>query len=337
MANRQPAARLPAVRRHGPSLSWRVFAANAAILCLAAAILLLSPVTVSHPVSAREAAVVVGGLSVMVVINLWLVRRTLAPLSRLADDMDRIDLLRVSSTPAPPPSWDAEIVRLSESYAAMLDRLRFERRESARRAATAQEDERRHVARELHDQVGQVLTGLVLQLDRVIADVDPPTRERMVPVRDAALGAVEDVRAIARSLRPDVLDDLGLVPALQGLATRFMRDTGIPVDRRLSLPPRPLGRDEDLAVYRIAQEALTNVARHAGASGVCLRFGPCDGGVTLSVRDDGHGIRDPDPGVAGGLRWMRERAVLVDATLDVRSDAEGGTTVSLHVPLSTGA
>jgi two-component system sensor histidine kinase UhpB len=324
------------VNARGTSLSWRVFIANAVVLCVAAAILLISPVTVSHPVSAREAAVVVGGLCVMVVLNLWLVRRTLQPLNRLADDMDRIDLLEDESPAiAPPPSGDEELVRLASSYEAMLDRLRFERRESARRTAQAQEEERRHVARELHDQVGQVLTGLVLQIDRVMADLDPAARDRLVPVREAARGALQDVRAIARSLRPDVLDDLGLVPALQGLATRFARDTGIPVERRLAPVAAPLGRDAELAVYRIAQEALTNVARHAGAGRVELRLEPLDGGVTLSVSDDGRGVDGLDPPAAGGLRWMRERAVLVDASLAVRNEPEGGTTVSLHVPGSS--
>jgi two-component system sensor histidine kinase UhpB len=171
----------------------------------------------------------------------------------------------------------------------------------------------------------------MLQIDRVMADL-PSEHDRLLPVRESARGALQDVRAIARSLRPDVLDDLGLVPALQGLATRFARDTGIPVDRRLAPAAPPLGRDAELAVYRIAQEALTNVARHAGAGRVELCLEPLEGGVALSVSDDGRGVDGVDPPAAGGWRWMRERAVLVDASLAVRNAPGGGTTVSLHVP-----
>jgi two-component system sensor histidine kinase UhpB len=127
----------------GTSLSWRVFIANAVVLCVAAAVLLISPVTVSHPVSAREAAVVVGGLCVMVVLNLWLVRRTLEPLNRLADDMDRIDLLEDDAAAiGPPPSGDEELVRLlratrrcSTACASSGARARAARRRPRRRSA----------------------------------------------------------------------------------------------------------------------------------------------------------------------------------------------------------
>ena len=322
-----------AVRRSQSSMSWRVFLANAAVLATAAVVLLLSPVTVSHPVSAHEAAVVVAGLCVMLILNLWLVRRALGPLRRLAEDMDRTDLLDTAAPRLEPPSGDAEIVRLASSYRAMLDRLRAERRDSARRAATAQEEERRHVARELHDQVGQVLTGLVLQIDRLATDADPAMQERIIPVREAARGALEDVRGIARALRPDVLEDLGLVPALQGLATRFARDTGIHVDRRLQAPSLHLDHDAELAIYRIAQEALTNVARHAGATSVELALESDADGLRLTVRDDGRGLNGTRADRAGGLRWMRERAVLVDGVLDVRSEDATGTTVSLVLPV----
>jgi two-component system sensor histidine kinase UhpB len=317
---------------HRPSLSWRIVVANALVLAAAAAALLLTPVTVSHPVAAGEAAVVVAGVCVMLLANLWLVRRALMPLSRLADDMDQLDLLQERPSRAPIRVADAEITRLAASYGRMLERLRLERRDSARRTASAQEAERRHVARELHDQIGQVLTGLVLMLDRVIVDVDPATRERLVPVREGARGALQDVRNIARRLRPDVLDDLGLVPALQALATRFSRQSGVHIDRDLREPRTNLDHDAELAVYRIAQEALTNVARHARARNVYLKLEPSGGGVRLSVCDDGVGVNGVDPLAAGGLRWMRERAILVDGTLSVRPRPGAGTIVSLEVP-----
>jgi len=311
-------------------LVWRLFAANAAVLCVAGLALVLSPVTVSSPVLAWELAAITGGLAVMLLVNLWLVRRTLLPLERLRREMERVDLLRPGRRVHLRHAADPDVGALADAFDAMLDRLEDERRASAGRAISAQEDERRRVARELHDGVGQTLTGLLLQLERASrSGGDGPPG--IVEAREDARASLEEVRRIARQLRPATLDDLGLVTALDSLATTVSAATDLPVRRRFANDLPELSREEELAVYRVAQESLTNVVRHARATEVELRLEHADGGVRLIVRDDGVGL-EVEEGASGGLRWMRERAVLVGAVLTVRSAPSTGTSVELVVP-----
>jgi two-component system, NarL family, sensor histidine kinase UhpB len=142
---------------------------------------------------------------------------------------------------------------------------------------------------------------------------------------------LEEVRGIARRLRPEALDDLGLPSALAALTNDVTRRTGLPVERLIASGLPPLAPDEELVVYRVAQEALTNVVRHATADRAHLALGVHDGRVELAVRDDGSGF---DPGsVAGGagLLGMRERAVLIGADLEVTGGKGQGTTVRLKL------
>jgi two-component system sensor histidine kinase UhpB len=321
-------------RPGGPSLFWRIFSANAAVLAIASLVLLLGPATVSNPVAAGEAVVVVLGVSVMLLVDLWLIRRALAPLERLADAMDAVDLLRPATRPLVVEARDHEVARLALAFDAMLNRLEAERRGAAGHVARAQEDERRRVARELHDGVGQTLTGLLLQIDRA-ARLLPA--DELEEVRAAARGALEDVRAIARGLRPEVLDDLGLPSALHALAASFARSTGITVLRSISADLPALGQERELAAYRIAQEGLANAARHADATEIELALRRTPTGVRLSVRDDGRGLSPGEPTTPGGLRWMRERALLVGGELRLVAPPEGGTLVQLDLPVAPGA
>ncbi len=305
-------------------LFWRIFVPNAAVLAVACVVLMIQPANGRVPA-------LVGGLTVMLVVNLLLLRRAVTPLVRLTALMRGVDPLAPGQR-APVAGPPSEVTVLAQAFGDMLDRLEEERAASGRRALSEIEAERRRIAGELHDQLGQSLTAIALHLDRLAAAA-PDAREELREIRDDVLRTVEEVREMARRLRPEALDTLGLVPALTNLAERLAHHTGLTIRRDLQRELPPLTSDAELVIFRVAQESLTNVARHAGASAVSLRFGPCDGGVTLSVRDDGVGLRDPDPGVGGGLRWMRERAVLVGATLDVGRDSGGGTTVSLHVPI----
>ena len=151
---------------------------------------------------------------------------------------------------------------LAEAFNDMLERLENERRDSARRVVRAQEAERRRVARELHDELGQSLTGVLLQIDQAIRVPDEADLEE---AREGARRSLDDVRRIARDLRPDTLVELGLASALNALATRFTNQCGVVVDRHLDRDLPALGEDVEVVVYRVAQEALTNIARHAGA------------------------------------------------------------------------
>jgi two-component system sensor histidine kinase UhpB len=215
----------------------------------------------------------------------------------------------------------------------MLDRLEGERRESGRRALMAQESERRRIARELHDEIGQVLTGLVLRSETLFRRAPDDLRDDIAGLREAARHGAEEVRQIAQRLRPEALDELGLQSALLALATGVAERAGLNVRRTLdagvSLTP-----EQELVIYRVAQESLTNVVRHAGAERVELSLqGNGDGdGVTLTVRDDGVGLPDRADQHANGIRGMRERALLVGAQLSVRRTQPSGTEVVLRLP-----
>ena len=185
----------------------------------------------------------------------------------------------------------------------------------------AQEAERRRLARELHDELGQSLTGVLLQIDEAIRT---PEAADLEEAREGARRSLEDVRRIARNLRPDTLVELGLASALNALATRFTRQSGVPVDRRLEADLPALGEDVEVVLYRVAQEALTNVARHADARQVTLELAHADGTVTLTVDDDGRGIPPYVGDEARGITGMRERALLVHGRLQDRARPDAG-------------
>ena len=304
-------------------LRWRVFAINAVLLVAATLILALTPVTVHAPIALVEGTDLAVGLALMLAANLVLLRRTLAPIDRLVERMHTVDLLRPGQRL--PRDGGVEVEALVSSFNQMLDRLEEERRESGRRALEAQEAARLRIARGLHDEVGQVLTGVLLQVE----DEEP---------REAVRQALEEVRRIAQELRPEMLEHLGLVSSLTELSRRFASQSGIPVERTLA-PGLPKLTDEaELAVYRVAQESLTNIARHAGASHVDLSLEPGADSVVLRVVDDGRGLPDGAARVNGhaGIRGMRERALLVGGALAVKRGRDGGVEVRLEVPARSG-
>jgi two-component system sensor histidine kinase UhpB len=227
---------------------------------------------------------------------------------------------------------DAEVEALSTAFNDMLGRLERERRESGRRALAAQEQERQRVARELHDEVGQVLTGVMLELEQAAKSGG---NSQLDTARESVRHALEEVRRIARELRPEVLDDLGLQSALRSLCTAAAAHDGLRVERRLELGDAALSPEVELVVYRIAQESLTNVLRHSGASAVLVALGSVDGGVRLVVRDDGRGL-PAEVAAGGGITGMRERALHIGGQLSVSTLDGGGTEVRLDVPLPGG-
>ena len=311
-------------------LLWRVFGINATLLVIATVLLALTPVTIHASVAFVEVLDLAVGLLVMLAANLLLLRHTLRPIHRLVDRMRAVDLLRPGQRL--PEDGGVEAMELVRAFNQMLERLESERRETGRRALQAQEAERLRIARGLHDEVGQVLTGVLLQLDaRATAGGD---READVAeTKQAVRGALEEVRRIARELRPEMLEQLGLVSALTELARRFAEQSGVQVRQSFADGLPRLSDAGELAVYRVAQESLTNVARHAAASTVEVSLRPGAGSVVLRVSDDGRGIgENGDVNGHGGLRGMRERALLVGGALAVKPARGGGTEVRLEVP-----
>ncbi len=301
-------------------LLWRVFAINAVLLVVATLLLALTPVTIHARIAIVEGIDLGVALVVMLAANLLLLRHTLRPIDRLVERMRKIDLLQPGQRIL--EQGGVEVAELTRAFNEMLERLETERRESGKRALHAQEAERLRIAGGLHDEVGQVLTGVLLRLD------DDETKE-------AVRQALEEVRRIARELRPEMLEQLGLVSALTELSRKFADASGIRVERSFATNLPPLSDDSELAVYRVAQESLTNIARHADASRVRIALQPGADSVVLRVIDDGRGIPTPDPFARnghGGLRGMRERALLVGGALAVKPAREGGVEVRLEVP-----
>jgi two-component system sensor histidine kinase UhpB len=244
--------------------------------------------------------------------------------------MTTVDLLRPGHRL--PVAGHGGVADLIRTFNAMLDRLEAERATSSARVLSAQEAERRRIAQELHDEVGQSMTAVLLELKRA-AD-RTPDRELRAELRHAqetTRGSLDEVRRLARRLRPGVLEDLGLVSALTALAADYSTHTGLVVRRRFDTALPPLDGERELVLYRVAQESLTNVARHADAGSVELRLRRTAGGVELRVDDDGRGIGPAREGA--GIRGMRERALLVGAGLDIGPAPGGGTRVRLAVPV----
>jgi two-component system sensor histidine kinase UhpB len=311
-------------------LFWRVFGTNGALLVLAFLGLVFAPVTVSVPPAAAELIVLAAGLVCLLALNLALLRPAFRPLDELVETMRRHDPLspgkrvRVDGGPA--------VVALALTFNEMLDRLETERRESARRALLVQERERRRIARELHDEVGQTLTGVMLQVEGLSGAIPEERREQLDELRETARHGMEEVRRIARRLRPEALEDLGLQSALAALAAAFGEQARVRVERRLDHGP-PLPEEHELVVYRIAQEALTNVARHARATRVRLQLQRTDEQVILTIRDNGRGLPPVASSSSHGIQGMRERAMLIGAQLTINGPPGGGTEVQLSIPL----
>jgi two-component system sensor histidine kinase UhpB len=314
--------------RHTVSIFWRVFAVNAGLLGTIAILLVVTPVTISAPIRLEQALIIGVGLTITLAADAWLLRHAVAPLERLAERMETVDLLRRGQRLEVRRS--DEIGRVVSSFNRMLDRLESEREDSGRRVLAAQEAERVGIARDLHDEVGQVLTGVLLQLNSIAASA-PDHRAEIDEAKQAVRSALDEVRRISSDLRPEMLEHLGLVSALTELSSSFARTSGVHVERRFGAVLPPLSPETELAVYRIAQESLTNIARHAAASHVTIALDCGPGRIILRVADDGRGFAGVHE-ESGGLRSMRERSLLVGGALAVKPAPEGGVEVRLEVP-----
>jgi two-component system sensor histidine kinase UhpB len=314
------------------SLFRRAVAVNVTVLVTAALLLALSPATISATLTPSEWIVLEGGTAAVIVVNLLLLRRVFGPLERLEQVMGRIDPHEPGRR-AGASRGDREIAGVSTAFNSMLDRLERERADGRRRALRAQEAERGRVARELHDEVGQLLTGVVLQLEGLAHAVPSTHREDVAGIQDNVREGVQTVREIARGLRPPALDEVGLRASLVALATGFGERSGLRVRHRIDSALPELDAETELAVYRVAQEAITNVARHAGAREVELVLRADDRAIALTIADDGQGISTAGLHGSHGVSGMRERALLVGGRVEIRPRVPRGTEVRLVVPV----
>jgi two-component system, NarL family, sensor histidine kinase UhpB len=315
------------------SLFWLVFLANALVLAVALLLLTFSPITIDAPIETGQFALLLGGFVVLLVLNVLLLRRVLAPLIELTEMMSSIDPDRPGRRLSEVDLRSTEGQALAHAFNAMLDRLESARREAARTALAAQEGERLRVAQELHDEIGQTLTAVTIRAERA-ADSDPAAApDELRSVADAVRESLDEVRRIARELRPEALDDLGLVNALIALCNRIDAHDGPRVRRELQGRLPALSPDVELVIYRIAQEGLTNALRHSGASSATVSLTADAEALMLRVFDDGRGMPAELPGGTAGIAGMRERALLVGGELSIDSLPGEGTEVRLSVPV----
>lgn len=290
----------------------------------------------------------VAGIALTFLLNALVLRAAFAPLARLKDVARRIQQGDLSVRAEPSPLADAEIAQFASTLNSILDDVQHyqeQMRALSGRVIRAQEEERQRIARELHDDTGQVLTLLLIRLKLLESQPGADAmHEQIAELRGLVSGAIDQVRQLALNLRPPSIDQLGLVPALRSLATTFTANTHIPV--RLDLPRESarLTPEQTVAVYRIAQEALTNSAKHAGATEIEMAVAVQGDRLQLSVRDNGRGFNqgavnkaprkgaESGPGV--GLFGMEERARLIGGTLHIASRPGSGTRVTLALPLA---
>jgi two-component system sensor histidine kinase UhpB len=314
------------------SLFWRVFLANAAILVVGTLLVVVYP----GPLHAHRARVDLGilliALVTMVIVNGLLLRRLFRPLQHLAERMEAADVLRGGQRI--PVTSVGEIGILEQTFNKMLERLEEERREAGAHSLRAQEAERRRLARGLHDEVGQSMTAVLLQLKRLTATASPEQRTQLAEAQEVVKTSLADVRRLAQELRPELLDHLGLASALAELASGFEQRTHVHVERQLERDLPPLDPQSELVLYRVAQESLTNIARHAQAGEVLLSLENGKETVVLRVVDDGRGL-DPEHVEGGGLRGIRERALIVGGAAAIKPGPKGGVEVRLEVPAET--
>jgi two-component system sensor histidine kinase UhpB len=302
-------------------------------LLLVAGTALVATVAVDANISAdrgREAVVV--GLAIFATLlgNWVLLRRRFAPLDDLISTMERVDL-------AAPHPLDAlarhtesvEVERLDAAFHRMIGRLEAERREAARAAIRAQERERRRIAQDLHDEVNQALTAVSLRLQASIEQAPPDLRRELTETKRLSGQAMEELLALARQLRPAVLDDHGLIPALHSQVRDFGDQTGLRTTFNARGTVPRLTPEQQLVIYRVTQESLSNIAQHAGATSVDVELSFI-GRTVLRISDDGQGFEAPrDRGL--GLSGMRERALLAGGQLMIWSGPGQGTRVELTI------
>jgi signal transduction histidine kinase len=237
------------------------------------------------------------------------------------------------------PRFSDGDVRVAESFAARtaiaVDLSRRVARETVERIVEAQELERRRLSHELHDETGQALTSILLGL-KTLEDAkgQGDLSAAVGQLRELVVATLQDVRRLAVELRPKALDDFGLAPALERLTETFAEQTGIAVELESRLPETRLPSEVETVLYRVVQEALTNVVKHARAERVSILLRERDGRVAAVIEDDGRGFSpEAETGEGLGLVGMRERVALVDGRLDVESAAGSGTTIVVDVPL----
>ncbi len=302
-------------------------------LLLVAAAMLVATVAVRAPsspvVHGRELLVFSLAIVATVLGNWLLLRRRFAPLNQMISAMERVDLAHPADPVEVPRADSAEVHRLDAAFQRMVSRLEEERRQAGRAVIQAQERERRRIAQDLHDEVNQALTAVSLRLQASIERAPPELRRELVETKRLSSQAMEELLVLARQLRPSVLDDHGLVPALHSQVRDFGDQTRVAASFKIRGTPPRLSPEQQLVIYRVTQESLSNIAQHAGAERVAVELSFV-GRTILRISDDGNGFNGGRNGGLG-LSGMRERALLAGGQLTIWSNPGQGTRVELRI------
>lgn len=331
-------------------LFYKVLFANVAIVLLGAIAGTYVTATASRSVdvpSRTELILVFAliGVLLSVAVNYRVLRAAFQPLDSLERAANAVRLGDLSARAHPLPLSDPQLTRLAETFNGTLDELerdRLQLRELASQVIRAQEDERKRIARELHDDTAQVLFAQLLSLTAMKSSPSDDVRANAESLENMTVEAIEGVRRLALELRPPALDDLGLRAALGDLAQRFSDNLGIPVELDIRGFRDRLPSEVELVLYRVAQEAVTNVAKHARASRITITLERSADRVDLTVDDDGRGFdpvvpgRRDDRGLGLGLFGMEERVALVGGILTIRPLNPHGMRIAASIPLSSG-
>ena len=316
-------------------LAVKMVGANFLVIVLLVAAWIVS----GHAVGFLGMALVAGGI----VLHLILTIIALRPIRDLDDVASRVWSGDYAARVSRSAIADQDVLRVGSMFNILLDSLADERtrlRTLATEVISAGEVERAALARELHDSTAQRLAALLLQLSAAARDCkDPALMPRLIAARDAAQEVTEEVRMLSQTIRPIVLDELGLVPALEKLARDSTTGTGIDVDVHAESEPRSIPPNVASALYRIAQEAVRNAILHASAHRIRIVLQSDRRAARLEVLDNGVGfdpalIEASDTGLKGGIASMRERVALVDGGFEIKTAPKGGTTVIATVPLA---
>ncbi len=277
------------------TLLTQVLAVNALLVGLTAAVAAIVARNRLADAASPNGLLLIGlAVASAILLNSILLRRRLRPIHQLVETMDRVDLSRPGRRADPSPRAPREVCRLTASFNSMLERVELERRDAGLAVLQAQEAERQRIAQDLHDEVNQALTAILLRLSATMSDAHDGLREELGETRALVQQAMDELLVLARALRPTALDDHGLVSALASQVRDFGDRTGIATDFRRHGSMPPLSSEEQLVIYRVAQESLSNVHKHADARRVLVELNFI-GRTVLRITDDGAGF-DAGPG-----------------------------------------
>jgi two-component system, NarL family, sensor histidine kinase UhpB len=327
-------------------LFYKILLANAGIIMVGAVIGTLATMRFLRTEPGHSPAEIVVplalvGVGVTMLVNALILRLALGPLNQLEETAALVQAGNLDARAPLSPLADRELERLTRTFNAMLDNLatyRKRTRDVAARALHAEEEERKRIARELHDETAQSLAALLIRLRLARGIDDPAARSALLDELRQEIGAaLEGIRRFARGLRPPALDELGLVPAIESHANNLIETVGLNVRIEAEALDHVLTPQAELALYRIVQEALSNVIRHSGARSATVGIRCEADAVVVDVEDDGRGF-SPDAvmstnGSGLGLFGMQERAEYLGGRVSIESRPGSGTRVRAEIPI----